>query len=128
MLTWSTPKKPIFCISYISPTILSSPLCFSNRFSSLSDDCFEVLGERTQREPRNKECTSLQSNSQPDDGHAAIHFSACYNNNCYIYRSVKKSCSGKGWFLRKPCHYNPEPVIDKTRQQIISAIFFFYVT
>ena len=116
MPTWSAPKKPVSRISNISTTTLSSLLCFSNRFSSLSNDCFEVLGERTQQGPRNKECTPLVSNSQPDDEHAIMHFSACYDDNCYIHRSTKESCSSRGWFPRKPRHYNPEPVIDKTRQ------------
>ena len=37
-----------------------------------------------------------------------MHFSTCYNDDYYIYRSAKESCSGRGWFMRKPRHYNPE--------------------
>ena len=85
MPTGSAPKKPVSRISYVSPATLSSLLCFSNRLSSLSDHCFEVLGERTQLGPRNKECIPLRSNSQPDDGYAAMHFSVCYDDDCYIH-------------------------------------------
>ena len=128
MPTWSATKKPVPRISYVSPTTLSFPLCFSNRFSSLSDDCFEVLGETTQQEPRNKECIPLRSNSQPNDGHATMHFSACYDDDCYIHRSAKESCSYRSWFPRKLRHYNPKPVIDKTRQQMISAVSLYTTT
>ena len=56
-----------------------------------------------------------------------MHFSAYYNDDCYIHRSAKESCSGRGWSPRKPSHYNPEPVFKPepepgTRQQILSAM------
>ena len=128
MPTWSVPKKAAPCISYVFPIISSSTLRVSNRFSSLSANCFEVLCKKTHTGPQNKECTSSRSNSQPDDGYAAIHFSACYDDDCYIYRSAKDSFSGRGWFPRKPRQNNPEPVIDKTRQQMISAISLYTMT
>ena len=128
MPTWSAPKKAVPRISYVSPIISSSPLTVSNSFSSLSDDCFEVLCKRTHKVPKNKECTPSQSNSEPDDGHAAMHFSVYYEDVCYIHRSAKESCSGRGRFPRKPRQYNPEPVIDKSRQQMISAISLYTTT
>ena len=57
-----------------------------------------------------------------------MHFSACYDDDCYIHPSAKESCSGRGWFTRKPRQYNPESVIDKTRQQMISAICLYTAT
>ena len=95
MPTWSVPKKTVPCISYVSSIISSSPLPISNRFSYLSDDCFEVLCKRTHKGPQNEECTPSRSNSPPDDEHAVMHFSACYNDDCYIPRSAKESCSGR---------------------------------
>ena len=82
MPTQSAPKKTVPRISYVSPIISSTLLPVSNRFSPLSDNCFEVLCKRTHKRPQNKECTPSQSNSQPDDGHAAMHFSACYDDDC----------------------------------------------
>ena len=87
-----------------------------------------MLGEGTQQGPQNKECTPSRSNSQPDDGHVAMHFSACYDDDCYIHCSAKESCSGRSWFPRKPRQYNPELVSDKTRQQMISSISLYTAT
>ena len=115
MPTCSTPKKSVPRISYVSTIISSTSLPVSNRFSPLSYDCFEGLCKITHKGPRNQECTPSRSNFQPDDGHAAMHFSTCSDDDCYINRSTKESYSGRGWFSRKPRQYNPEPVIDKTR-------------
>ena len=128
MPTWSAPKERVSHISYMSAITSSSSLYVSNCFSLLFDNCFEVLVERTQQGPITKEFTPSKFNSQPDHEHVVMHFSACYDNDCNIPRSAKKSCSSRGWFTRKPRHYNPEPVIDKTRQQMISTVSLYTTT
>ena len=57
-----------------------------------------------------------------------MHFLVCYNYDCYIHCSTKQSCSGRAWFLKKLRQYNPEPVINKTRQQMISTFTLCTVT
>ena len=57
-----------------------------------------------------------------------MHFSACCDDDYYIHCSDTESCSIRGWFPRKPRHYNPEPVIDKIRQQMISTISLYSAT
>ena len=57
-----------------------------------------------------------------------MHWSEYYKDNSYIHHSYKESYSGRGWFTGKPGQYNPEPVIDKTRPQMISTISFYTAT
>ena len=93
MPTWSAPKNLVPHISYVSP---KSSSC-SNRVSVLCDSCFEVpdIPARVHQGPQNIPCTPSRSSRQPDKKHAAMHFSTFYDDDCYIHRSAKESCSGR---------------------------------
>ena len=54
--------------------------------------------KKKKREPKeNKQLNATQTKAKPD--HAALSWTGCYDDNCYIYLSDKQ---GSGWFSKRP--------------------------